>query len=131
VPVAEVPIERGQRTAKRAALELSPGSSAQYLIASDQDQTWSDDDQKASGRAQRTADAEQRVADAAFAAGSDGAAHERGVLARRETRRQRGSATVSRDETSAARLQEHDDAEADRENPLWPSSAGKGQPAIG
>ena len=75
---------------------------------SEQDQTWSDHDQTASGSDQRTADVEQHAADEDFAAGGDAATHQRGVLARKHSRRDRGSASVSRDETTAARLQGHD-----------------------
>ena len=72
-------------------------------LASDQDQTSSDDDQTASGSDQLSADADQRAADEEFIAGGDAASYGRGVLARDKTRRERGSSSASRDETTAAR----------------------------
>jgi PAS domain S-box-containing protein len=86
-------------------------------LASDQDQEWSDHDQAASGSDQRTADDDQDAADEDFAAGGAADSHRRGVLARMRTRRDRGSASVSRDETTAARVQGHD-AHTDREEIL-------------
>ena len=72
-------------------------------LASDQDQTSSDDDQTASGSDQLSADADQRAADEEFIAGGDAASYGRGVLARDKTRRERGSSSASRDETTSAR----------------------------
>ena len=86
-------------------------------LASDQDQAWSDHDQAASGSDQQTADDDQQAADEDFAAGGDAVRYRRGVLARNRTRRDRGSASVSRDETTAARVQGHD-AHTDREDIL-------------
>jgi signal transduction histidine kinase len=93
------------------------------LAASDQDQAWSDRDQTASGGDQRAADHDQRAADddqhAAnddFAAGGDTGRHTRGLLARAHARSERGSASVSREETSAARLQSHDEEAANRQH---------------
>jgi PAS domain S-box-containing protein len=74
--------------------------------ASDRDQEWSDHDRAASGRDQRSADEDQQAADDDFAAGGDTVTHDRGVLAREQSGRERGAVSVFRDETSAARLQE-------------------------
>ena len=78
------------------------------LTASDQDQAWSDHDQTASGSDQQTADADQRAADADFLAGGDAIRYGRGILARDQTRRDRDTASESRDGTAAARGQGHD-----------------------
>jgi PAS domain S-box-containing protein len=75
--------------------------------ASELDQVSSGHDETASGSDQETADADQRVADEAFLAGGDAATYNRGVLARELSRRQRYSASVSRDESTAARGQGH------------------------
>jgi PAS domain S-box-containing protein len=100
--------DRGADDRDELARHLEQMASDREAIASDQDQTWSDHDQTASGSDQRTADDEQHAADVDFAAGGDEAMHEQGVQARTQARRDRGSATVSRDETTAARLQGHD-----------------------
>jgi PAS domain S-box-containing protein len=75
------------------------------LAARDEDQAWSDRDQTASGTDQRAADADQQAADDEFAAGGDTATYLRGLEARLQTRRDRDSASVSREAASAARLQ--------------------------
>jgi PAS domain S-box-containing protein len=75
-------------------------------VASDRDQEWSDHDRAASGRDQRSADEDQQAADDDFAAGGDTVTHDRGVLARERSGRERGAVSVFRDETAAARLQE-------------------------
>ena len=82
-----------------------------------EDQTWSDHDQTASGSDQQSADADQRAADADLLAGGDPISHGRGIRARAATRRDRGTASDSRDGTTAARVQGHDTA-SDREDIL-------------
>jgi PAS domain S-box-containing protein len=84
-------------------------------LASDKDQTWSDDDRAASGRDQRSADADQLAADEDFVAGGDSASFHRGVLARQQSSRDRGSASALREEVTAARLHEND-ADVSRED---------------
>jgi PAS domain S-box-containing protein len=96
--------DRGADDRDSLARQLEQTASDLEGIASDQDQTWSDEDQTASGSDQRTADLDQQAADQDFAAGGDAATHQRGVLARKHSRRDRGSASVSRDETTTARL---------------------------
>ena len=78
-------------------------------LASDQDQTWSDRDQAASGSDQRSADRDQQAADDDVAAGGNTLVHDSGVLARRQSGRDREVASVSRHETADARLREHDE----------------------
>jgi signal transduction histidine kinase len=90
-------------------------ASDRHQMASDRDQKWSDHDQTSSGRDQRSADADQRSADDEFAAGGDAARYHRGVLARERSRKERGSTSGLRSETTAARLLE-DDADTSREN---------------
>jgi PAS domain S-box-containing protein len=86
-------------------------------LANDQDQAWSDHDQAASGSDQETADDDQQAADDDYAAGGDPVRYRRGITARDRTRRERGSASVSRDETTAARVHMHG-ARTDREDIL-------------
>jgi PAS domain S-box-containing protein len=100
--------DRGAEDRDALARQHEQTASDRDGMASDQDQTWSDHDQTASGSDQRTADADQQAADDDFAAGGDVATYRQGVLARKQTRRDRGSASVSRDQTTAARLQGHD-----------------------
>jgi signal transduction histidine kinase len=92
-------------------------ASDRHQMASDRDQMWSDNDQSASGRDQRSADEDQRSADDEFAAGGDAVRYQRGVLARERSRKERGSVSGLRGETTAARLLE-DDADSRREDSL-------------
>ena len=92
-------------------------ASDRHQMASDRDQLWSDNDESASGRDQRSADADQRSADDEFAAGGDAVRYQRGVLAREQSRKERGSVSGLRGETTAARLLE-DDADTRREDGL-------------
>jgi PAS domain S-box-containing protein len=85
--------------------------------ANDQDQTWSKHDQTASGSDQQTADDDQRAADEDFLAGDDAIRYGQGILARERTRRDRRFASVSRDDTTAAREQEQE-AHTEREDSL-------------
>jgi PAS domain S-box-containing protein len=93
----------------QARLDKKAGSERDKL-ASAQDQASSDDDEGSSGRDQRSADEDQRSADDDLAAGGDPVRYQRGVAAREQSRRDRGSASVSRQTTSAARRQEHENA---------------------
>ncbi len=92
-------------------------ASDRHHMASDRDQMWSDNDQSASGRDQRSADEDQRSADDEFAAGGDAVRYQQGVLARERSRKERGSVSGLRGETTAARLLE-DDADVRREDDL-------------
>ena len=100
--------DRGAETRDALASRHEQAASSGKGIASDRDQSWSDHDQIASGSDQRAADDDQLAADDDFAAGGDAATYERGLLARKQTHRDRSSASVSRDVTSAARLQGHE-----------------------
>ena len=82
-----------------------------HRMASDRAQKWSDQDEGASGRDQRSA---ERSADHGSAASGDAASHQRGVLARERSRRERASVSRLRGETTAARLLA-DDAYPSRE----------------
>ncbi len=86
-----------------------------HQMASDRDQMWSDHDQTASGRDQRSADEDQRSADDDLAAGGDAARYQRGVLAREQSRRERGSVSGLRGETTAERRLLEDDPQTSRE----------------
>lgn len=77
------------------------------MASNEQDQASSDRDRTASGTDQRAADEDQQAADDGFAAGGDAASYLRGLLARVLTRRDRGSASASRAETSLARRRSH------------------------
>lgn len=84
--------------------------------ASEQIQSWSDDDQVASKSDQLSADEDQRAADADLAAGGDLATYTRGTKARARSRDERGSTSILRDETKAARA--HDNTDGSREEAL-------------
>lgn len=84
--------------------------------AAERDQSWSDDDQVASRRDQLSADEDQRAADADLAAGGDPVTYTRAANARALSRAERGSTSMLRDETTAARA--HGDTDASREEAL-------------
>ncbi|HEY8722259.1 MAG TPA: ATP-binding protein [Gaiellaceae bacterium] len=109
--------DRGAEDRDVLARQDEQATSDRDRIASDRDKRWSDRDRAASGRDQQSADEDQQAADEDFAAGGDPAAHDRGVRAREQSGRDRGSASVLRDETAAARLQGHD-ADASQEEIL-------------
>ena len=81
-------------------------------ISSAQAQARSDDDRVSSHRDQQTADFDQRTADDEYASGGDATRYRRAYASRQRSRRERDSVSESRDETSAARLHEHDGADA-------------------
>jgi PAS domain S-box-containing protein len=81
-------------------------------IASDQAQARSDDDGVSSHRDQQAADFDQRTANDEYASGGDAIRYHRALASRERSRRERDSVSESRDETSAARLHEHDGADA-------------------
>ena len=100
-----------------AAARQQEQSTTDYeRAASEQIQSLSDDDQAASGRDQLSADADQRAAEADFAAGGDPSTYSQGAKARARSRGERGSASLLRDETTAARASE--DTDASREEAL-------------
>ena len=100
--------DRDAERRDRGAADRDAHARQHELAASDQEQAWSDRDQTSSGSDQRAADDDQKAADDEFAAGGDTASYLRGVSARLQTRRDRGSASVSREEASTARLHSHD-----------------------
>ena len=115
--------DRAAERRDRGAEDRDEHARQDELAASDQDQAWSDRDQTASGGDQRAADHDQRAADddqhAAnddFAATGDTDSYTRGLLARSHARSERGSASVSREQTRAARLQSHDEDAANRQH---------------
>jgi signal transduction histidine kinase len=95
--------DRGAEDRDVLARQHEEAASDRDQVASDQARTWSDDDRAASGRDQLSADLDQRAADEDFAAGGDAVTHRRGLLAREQSRRDRGTVSASRDETAAAR----------------------------
>lgn len=109
--------DRGAEDRDALARGHEQAASDLHQMASDRDQMWSDHDQTASGRDQRSADKDQRSADDDFAAGGDAVRYHRGVLAREQSRKERGSVSGLRGETTAARLLE-DDADTSREDSL-------------
>ena len=88
----------------------------QERAASEQIQSLSDDDQAASKRDQVSADEDQRAAEDDLVAGGSAVAYTRGAKARRRSRGERGTASMLRDETTAARARE--DMDASREEAL-------------